>query len=114
MDHYPQRLLLQPLETAVVYAPAKQGQKVGVVVAQFPKGGTLSSWQKVTVVLAKSLHGVVPRVVGLTTARAKRRLAKLKATVRITGPPAGKVISQQPAAGTAAAPGLVITLRTHG
>ena len=48
-----QRLLLQPLETAVVYEPAKQGQKVGVVVAQFPKGGTLSSWQKVTVVLGE-------------------------------------------------------------
>jgi penicillin-binding protein 1A len=109
-----QRLLLQPLETAVVYAPAKKGQKVGVVVAQFPKGGTLSSWQKVTVVLAKSLHGVVPRVVGLTTTRAKAKLAKLKAVVRIAGPRLGKVISQQPAAGTAAAPGLVITLRTRG
>jgi penicillin-binding protein 1A len=109
-----QRLLQQPLETAVVYEPAKEGQKLGVVVAQFPKGGTLSSWQKVTVVLPKSLHGVVPRVVGLSVARAKAKLAKLKGHVRIAGPLSGKVVSQRPAAGTAAAAGIQITLRTRG
>jgi penicillin-binding protein 1A len=109
-----QRLLQQPLETAVVYEPAKPGQKVGVVVTQFPKGGTLSSWQKVTVVLAKSLHGVVPKVVGLAATRAKARLAKLKVRVRVTGPQAGKVVSQFPAAGTALGPGVVVRLETAG
>ena len=78
-----QRLLQQPLETAVVYEPAKPGERMGIVVAQFPAGGTLSSWQKVTLVLPKSLHGVVPHVVGLTVARARARLAKLKLQVRI-------------------------------
>ena len=82
-----QRLLQQPLETAVVYEPAKPGQRMGIVVAQFPAGGTLSSWQKVTVVLPKSLHGVVPLVVGRTvTAGRRARLAKLKLRVRINGP----------------------------
>ena len=65
-------------------------------------------------VLPKSLHGVVPQVVGLTVARAKTRLAKLKVQVRVAGPGAGKIVSQTPAAGTAAAPGLRITLRTAG
>jgi hypothetical protein len=109
-----QRLLQQPLETAVVYEPAKPGQRVGIVAAQFPAGGTLSSWQKVTVVLPKSLHGVVPRVVGLTVGRAKARLAKLKVRVRVVGRSSGKVVGQAPAAGTAAAVGLTVTLRTHG
>ena len=88
------RLLQQPLETAVVYEPAKPGQRMGVVVAQFPAGGTLSSWQKVTVVLPKSLHGVVPRVVGLNVARARAKLAKLKVEVRVSGAGTGKVVSQ--------------------
>ena len=103
-------------ETAVVYEPAKPGQRMGIVVAQIPAGGTLSSWQKVTVVLPKSLHGVVPRVVGLTVAQAQGpKLAKLKVRVRVTGPRAsGKVVSQSRAAGTASAAGLTITLRTHG
>jgi beta-lactam-binding protein with PASTA domain len=109
-----QRLLQQPLETAVVYEPAKPGQRMGIVVAQFPPSGTLSSWQKVTVVLPKSLHGVVPRVVGLTVARARVRLAKLKLQVQLTGPKTGKVVSQSPAGGTAAAAGLKVVLRTRG
>ena len=108
------RLLQQPLETAVVYEPARAGQKMGVIVAQFPSGGTLSSWQKVTVVLPKSLHGVVPRVVGLNVARARAKLAKLKVKVRVSGSGTGKVISQKPAAGTASAVGLTVTLRTRG
>ena len=33
---------------------------------QFPLGGTLSSFDKVTLVLAKPLHGLVPHVVGLS------------------------------------------------
>jgi hypothetical protein len=109
-----QRLLEQPLEIAVVYEPAKPGQKMGVVVAQFPAGGTLSSWQKVTVVLPKSLHGVVPHVVGLRVALARAKLAKLKLNVRITGPKTGKVVSQSPAGGTAASAGLTVALQTRG
>ena len=109
-----QRLLLQPLETAVVYEPAKPGERVGLVVRQFPSSGTLSSWQKVTVVLPKALHGVVPRVVGLGVARARAVLARLRLRVRVQGPSSGHVVGQTLAPETAAAPGLAITLRTRG
>ena len=89
---------------------------MGIVVAQIPAGGTLSSWQKVTVVLPKSLHGVIPRVVGLTRPRAGQgSLAKLKVRVRITGPPAGQGRLPEPCpADTASAAGLTVTLRTRG
>jgi penicillin-binding protein 1A len=109
-----QRLLQQPLETAIVYEPAKPGQRLGIVLAQFPAGGTLSSWQKVTLVLPKSLHGVVPNVVGLSVARARAKLGKLKLQVRITGAKKGKIVSQSPAGGTAAAAGLTVVLQTRG
>jgi penicillin-binding protein 1A len=52
-----ERLALQPLTPAVVYAPAKKGQRIGVVVGQIPKGGTLSAWDKVTLVLPKRVSG---------------------------------------------------------
>src|SRR5438445_7353472 len=38
------RLAAQPLTPQVIYEPATAGQRVDVVVRQFPKGGTLSSF----------------------------------------------------------------------
>ena len=70
------RLELQPLLSTVVYKPARTGERVKVVVAQIPQGGTLSAWDKVTLVLPKALHGVVPRVVGLSVGQARAKLAK--------------------------------------
>ena len=103
------RLASQPLSAQLVYKPATAGQRVGVVLRQFPDGGTLSSFDKVTLVLAKPLHGLVPKTVGLTLRAARTRLAKLKLVPQVTGT-AGRVVAQQPRAGVAAAPGMKVRL----
>jgi penicillin-binding protein 1A len=106
------RLAAQPLTPQYVYQPAKEGQRLGVVLRQFPARGTLSSYDKVTLVLPKALHGVVPRLIGLRLARAEARLERLHLKWNVDGkPPAGaKVIGQTPSPRTAAKPGLVVTL----
>jgi penicillin-binding protein 1A len=105
------RLELQPLLTTVVYKPAKTGERVKVVVAQIPQGGTLSAWDHVTLVLPKALHGVVPRLVGLSVPEARAKLAKLRVGVRLEGPTTGKVVAQKPTSGVAAGPGMRVVLR---
>jgi penicillin-binding protein 1A len=102
------RLTAQPLTPVVVYKPASAGQPLRVVVKQIPARGRLSSYDKVTIVFAKPLHGVVPRVVGLEVPQARKRLErlKLKAVLRGTGL---TIVRQRPRAGVAAAPGLSIT-----
>ena len=72
------RLEAQPLKAVVVYKPASPGQALHVVVKQIPARGRLSSYSKVTIVFAKPLHGVIPRVVGLTLPEARKQLARLK------------------------------------
>ncbi len=109
VDSARSRLALQPLTTQLVYKPASAGQPIGVVLRQFPAGGTLSSFQKVTLVLAKPLHGLVPKTIGLTLRAARTRLAKLKLVPQVTGR-AGRVVAQKPRAGVAAAPGMKIRL----
>jgi penicillin-binding protein 1A len=112
------RLQAQPLTPQVIYKPATPGQSVGTVLTQFPRSGSLSSYSKVTIVLAKPLHGLVPRVVGLSLSAARANLgrAKLRATVRFaaatkkTRAAAGHVLSQLPLPGVAAAPGLTVHL----
>ena len=47
------RLAAQPLTPQYVYEPAKPRQRLGVVVRQFPARGTLSSYDKVTLVRAE-------------------------------------------------------------
>jgi len=103
------RLASQPLSAQLVYKPASAGQRVGVVLRQFPAGGTLSSFDKVTLVLAKPVHGLVPKTIGLTLRAARTRLAKLKLVPQVTGK-AGRVVAQQPRAGVAAAPGMKVRL----
>jgi penicillin-binding protein 1A len=106
------RLAAQPLTTQVIYKPADAGERVGVVVRQFPRTGTLSSFQRVTIVLAKPLHGLVPKVVGLSWQRASAKLRRLKLNVRLhrtKGAP-GRVVDQKPRAGVAAAPGMNVTV----
>jgi beta-lactam-binding protein with PASTA domain len=96
------------LTPIVVYKPARTGDRIGYVVGQFPREGTASAYDRITLVSEKSLHGVVPRVVGLPVDRAQARLARLHLKVRVVG--RGKVAAQSPRPGTAAAPGLAITL----
>jgi membrane peptidoglycan carboxypeptidase len=106
------RLSAQPLNAQVLYKPAAPGERVGVVVKQYPRTGTLSSYQKVTLVLAKPLHGTVPKLVGLPLleAQAKLRKLKLRPTVAFAPGQPGKVVAQRPRAGVAAAPGMRITV----
>ncbi len=104
------RLEGQPLTATVIYKPARPGERLGIVIGQFPSRGTLSAYDKVTLVLPKSLHGVIPRLVGLSLKRAEAKLARLHVHVHVAGAHAGRVVGQLPRAGTAAAPGMHVTL----
>jgi beta-lactam-binding protein with PASTA domain len=70
----------------------------------------------VTLVLAKPLHGVVPRVVGLPVDRALARLDRAKLKGEVGEGSGGKVVAQAPHWGVAAAPGMRVTLSVgrHG
>ena len=100
-----------------IYKPAQPGQRVGVVVGQIPSiGSHLAPFDTVRLVLAKPLHGVVPSVVGpdarpqpsRSWPRAGSR-SRSSATLA-DGTGSGRVISQAPLAGVAAAPGMTVTL----
>ena len=110
------RLEGQPLTPEIVYKPARTGERTDLVVDQFPDKGTASAGDKITIVLRKSLHGVVPNVIGLPLARARAKLAKLRLEVQTKGDSRGKVVAQSVAAHTASAPGekIVLTIRGRG
>ncbi|MCW2964679.1 MAG: Penicillin-binding protein, partial [Actinomycetia bacterium] len=99
-----------PLTPTIVYRPAKPGERLGIVVGELPRQGTASAYDKITIVLPKSLHGAVPKVVGLKLAQAQSKLARLKLDVKVKGGNTGKVTAQSLPPGTAAAPGLTLTL----
>jgi membrane peptidoglycan carboxypeptidase len=107
------RLVAQPLTPQVIYKPAVAGERVGVVLRQFPRAGTLGSYGRVTIVLAKPLHGTVPKVVGLDvgSARSKLRAVKLRATVAFGKGKPGRVVWQKPSGGVAAAPGMTVRIK---
>jgi penicillin-binding protein 1A len=110
------RLAAQPLTPQYVYEPAKPRQRLGIVLRQYPARGTLSSYSKVTLVLPKALHGIVPRLIGLRLARAEARLDRLHLKWKVAGnpPPGAKVIAQTPGPRRAAERGLVVTLVVRG
>ena len=110
------RLAAQPLTPAYVYEPAKPRQRLGIVLRQYPARGTLSSYDKVTLVLPKAVHGAVPKVVGLTFARARERLTRLQLKWKVDGgpPPGAKVVWQAPKPRTAATPGMAVRLSVKG
>jgi beta-lactam-binding protein with PASTA domain len=67
----------------------------------------------VTLVLAKPLHGVVPKVIGLSLRDARRRLRTrglVPVIERFADGRAGRVLAQTPVAGVAAGPGMKIRL----
>jgi penicillin-binding protein 1A len=107
------RLAQQPLTPIVVYKPAEPRQRTDIVIDQIPRSGRLSSFDEVTLVLAKPLYGLVPDVEGRTLAQARRTLDRRKLRGEVTrfadGPP-GQVVSQLPPPGVAAAPGLTVKL----
>jgi penicillin-binding protein 1A len=108
------RLALQPLTPTVLYAPATAGQRVGVVLKQIPAGGGhLSAHDKVTLVLGRPVHGIVPNLRGTMLDDARKRLSKRKLRLQISQTvdgPDGRVMSQTPAGGVAAAPGMTVKL----
>ena len=86
------RLASMPLTPVYIYRPAAPHQKLGIVLRQYPAKGTLSSYQKVTLVLPKALHGIVPKVVGLRLVRARARLARFHLKWSVDGNPPGSAI----------------------
>jgi penicillin-binding protein 1A len=107
------RLAGQPLTPNVVFKPARPKQRIDLVLDQFPRRGHASSWDTVTLVLAKPLHGVVPRVVGLSLPQARARLRArglVPGIARFADGRAGRVVAQMPVAGVAAAPRMQVRL----
>jgi penicillin-binding protein 1A len=107
------RLAAQPLTANIVYKPARPKQRLDLVLDQFPRTGRASSWDKITLVLAKPLHGVVPRVIGLSLPQARSRLRSrglVPGIARFSDGRGGRVLAQMPAAGVAASPRMQVSL----
>jgi penicillin-binding protein 1A len=109
------RLSYQPLNAKILYKPLSARQRPGIVLAQYPKSGTLSSHDTVTLFLGKPLHGVVPKVTGLKLELARSKLEDAKLLPRVVkevpqASQAGRVLFQAPRDGVAASPGMEIRL----
>jgi penicillin-binding protein 1A len=107
------RLEGMPLTVEVITRPAKGGEVLNHVVAQYPAKGTLSSFDTVRIVVPKAEHGRIPDIVGLTLEKARRRLAGRHLAGRVQAYVDGKpgvVLQQFPQAGLAAARNLTIRL----
>ncbi len=109
------RLYGMPLTPEVIVRPAKPGERLGVIVEQFPKTGTLSSWAKVRIVTTQAQHGRIPNVVGLSIQEARRRLLKRGLVPLIVSGGTGReqdlvVRAQRPKGKRAAGPGMKIRL----
>jgi membrane peptidoglycan carboxypeptidase len=106
-------LVGQPLTPSIVYQAAKPGQRVDLVLDQKPRRGRLSAYDRVTLILARPTHGVVPQLVGLPISRAQRKLERRGLKVELAKSPTGRpgrVIFQLPRAGVAASPGMTVRL----
>jgi penicillin-binding protein 1A len=114
LDEALELLAAQPLTPVFAYKPAKPKQRVDIVLTQFPAaGGKASANDEVTLVLAKPLNGVVPRVVGLTLREARARLLGRRldpVVLRFADGRPGRVVSQAPPPGVAAQPGMDVRL----
>ena len=113
LDQAKERLAGMPLTPEVIYRPAKPTERLGIVVDQIPKRGTLSSWDTVRLVLAKAMYGRIPDLVGLPLVQAQRKLERLDLVPVVEGTAAGEpgiVLAQFPQPKLAAAPGMEIRL----
>jgi penicillin-binding protein 1A len=108
-----QQLREQPLTPLVARRPAEPGKRVGIVVDQYPKSGALSSYERVTLMVSQALHGVVPKLVGLSLRDARGKLRKLDLTLDVAGfsdGPRGRIVAQEPQGGVAAKPGSSVSV----
>jgi penicillin-binding protein 1A len=106
-------LASMPLVAEVAWRRARPGERLGVVVDQKPKSGTLSSWSTVRIVLPAAGNGRVPKVVGLSVEKARNRLAKRMLGVIYTyvdGGRPGIVLAQSPRPGLAATRNMTVRL----
>ena len=106
------QLETRPLTTELVYKPAAPLEPAGIVVDQRPKEGYATAFDRVILVVAKPLHGVIPNVVGKSLEDAEARLAKLKLDPDVTWVDGEqeRVLEQSPKPGLAAAPGVTVRL----
>jgi penicillin-binding protein 1A len=108
-----QRVAGQPLTPDVVFREAAAGEKANVVIAQRPKAGRLSAYDRVTLYVAKPTHGIVPRLIGLPLDTAQKKLERRGLKVQVDEAPRGRsghVVFQLPRPGVAAAPGMLVRL----
>jgi len=108
------QLASMPLSAEVITRPARSGERVGVVVDQYPRGGTLSSWDVVRIVTVEQSGPIVPRLVGMRLPRAQAVLENLGLAPLIelvTEGRAGVVLAQRPRAGVPAPEGMRVRLR---
>jgi penicillin-binding protein 1A len=109
IDAARRQLQATPLAPLAIYKPASAGQRLNVVVRQDPRAGKrVSAGERVILVLAKSEHGVIPKVVGLPVDSASEKLRELELEPEVRGD--GRVVAQRPTWGTALVPGAAITL----
>ena len=109
------RLSYQPLKAKILYKPLSARQRPGIVLQQYPKSGTLSSDDSVTLFLGKAMHGIVPRVTGLKLEQARSQLEQASLLPRVVREVprkkrVGRVVFQAPKGGVAASPGMEIRL----
>ena len=114
------RLARQPLQAEVKYRPAEPGEKLDFVVDQYPKEGTLSSYEIVRLIVAKAAEGEVPNVVvevpnvvGMSRQAAEELLVERELQAVVTGEDkgeAGVIVAQSPGGQVAATPGMQIEL----
>jgi penicillin-binding protein 1A len=107
------QLAAQPLTPNIVYKPARPKQRLDLVLDQFPRRGRASSYDTVTLVLAKTQHGVVPKVVGLTIREARARIRSrgfIPVVERFAAGPSGLVLAQTPPPSVAGAEHLHVRL----
>ncbi len=113
LDDAVTRIESMPLVPEILYRPAEPGDRLGVVVKQIPSVGTLSAFDTIQIVLARSEEGSLPRVVGMSLGDARVQLAERGITTQVVDQvegPIGVVMSQSPKPKTAAIRGMTVKL----
>jgi beta-lactam-binding protein with PASTA domain len=67
----------------------------------------------VTLIVPKAMHGVIPKLTGLTLREARAKLGRLKLLVDVAGftdGRPGRIVAQAPASGLAARPNMTVSV----